>query len=83
MNRKPTGVDEVVEEARRVLPPFSTDNDLVGLQIFPSVKCAAKARFRGEGPPFIKRGRRVLYARADVVRWLLALRVERSSGDAA
>lgn len=36
-------------------------------------------RYRGEGPAFIKAGRRVLYRRSDVDRWLDAHRTEAAS----
>ena len=32
----------------------------------------AEARMRGDGPPFLKLGRMVLYRRADIEQWLAA-----------
>lgn len=47
--------------------------DLIGFGIARST--AAKLRMHGDGPPYIKRGRSVLYLAADVLAWLESQRV--------
>lgn len=47
-----------------------------------SVSWLNKARLRGDGPPFFKVGRSVLYNREDLDAWLVSKRV-RSTSDAA
>jgi predicted DNA-binding transcriptional regulator AlpA len=40
-------------------------------------------RWRGEGPPSFKIGRRVLYDRAELLAWITAQKHKTASGDSA
>lgn len=44
---------------------------------------AAKLRMHGDGPPYIKRGRTVLYFAADVLAWLEGHRVSSTANATA
>ncbi len=60
-----------------LLDPKRTAQMLGGV----SVKTLAKWRCAGGGPPFIKMGSRVLYAMADVERYIAELPRHRSTAD--
>ena len=48
-----------------------------------SKSAQAKRRMRGEGPPFIKRGNRVLTFREDYIAWLQSLTRQSTSESSA
>jgi hypothetical protein len=58
-------------------PPIMTATQL-GPVIALSEGALAQDRYRGDGIPFIKIGRRVRYLRADVARYLIANRTTRT-----
>lgn len=52
------------------MPEFLSSHDLVGLGLFPSTDSVYFARRRGNSPDFIKMGRKVIYPKASVVKFL-------------
>jgi hypothetical protein len=60
-------------------PPIMTAAQL-GPVLGLSEGALAQDRFRGDGIPFIKMGRRVRYLRADVARYLIEKRTTRTGG---
>lgn len=52
------------------LPEFLSANDLVDLGLFPSPDAAYFARVRGEGPEFIKFGRKIRYMKMSVKKFI-------------
>jgi hypothetical protein len=50
------------------LSPLLTAKD-AGVRLKVSTSWLAKARMRGDGPPYICVGRSIRYAEADLVRW--------------
>jgi hypothetical protein len=51
------------------LPPLATPAE-VAEYLHTTTASLAQDRYRGTGPKFIKRGRRVLYRWSDVLEWL-------------
>lgn len=56
------------------LTPPAAANYIGGLDGTPSEKTLAQWRSQGKGPPFLKIGGRILYARADLDAWLASCR---------
>lgn len=52
------------------LPEFISSHDLVKLGLFSSADKAYVARVRGNGPAFLKIGRRVMYPKASVMQFI-------------
>ena len=59
--RKP----QELSSSERLLPPSDAAN-LLRL----STSWLAKARMRGDGPPYVKLGRSVRYRESDLIQWL-------------
>lgn len=68
-----TLLERPVELLSLISPPALAEKIGVG------VNCLAKWRLTGEGPPFIRIGRRVHYHPDDVSNWLQARRVRSTS----
>lgn len=52
------------------LPAFLSSQDLVDLGIFPSIDSAYLARLRGISPDFFKVGRKVVYPKSSVEKFI-------------
>lgn len=52
-------------------PDFLSRADLVSAGIFPSHGAAYACQKAGKGPPYIKLGRKVIYPKKEIERWLL------------
>jgi predicted DNA-binding transcriptional regulator AlpA len=51
------------------LPPLLTAKDVAG-RLKVSLSWLAKARMRGDGPPYIRVGRSVRYAEVALIQWM-------------
>lgn len=52
------------------LPEFLSSHDLVSLGLFISTDAAYVARVRGNSPEFLKIGRKIIYPKANVLRFI-------------
>lgn len=51
-------------------PDFLTTNDLVNLGLYPSSDAASVARKRGNSPDYVRVGRRILFPKQNVIKFL-------------
>lgn len=60
------------------LPEFLSSQDLVALGLFSSTDSAYVARIRGDSPEFLKVGKKVLYPKASLLRFIQDRLTDRS-----
>jgi hypothetical protein len=66
-----------IEDGERAKPPLDSNERLLSPKdaanfLRVSMSWLAKARMRGDGPPFVKLGRSIRYLEGTLVRWIKA-----------
>lgn len=63
-------MNEVLSNLERNLPMFATTNDLIDMGLFTDHSVAAKIRHSKTGPEWIRLGRKILYPKDSVIRFV-------------
>jgi len=61
---------EIINTQLNALPAFLTSQDLVDLGLYATADCVYIARRRGNGPDFVRLGRKVLYPKSCIINFL-------------
>jgi hypothetical protein len=62
--------DEWIQKIAEKLPEDCTTDDLIRVGLYNSAHTASMARSQGNGPPYLKVGRKIIYPKPGVLNWL-------------
>ncbi len=62
-------VDDIINKLR-LKPELLSASDLIEVGLFPSMRSIYNCRYRGTGPEFVRNGKKYLYPRDKVIKFL-------------